>query len=102
MAKVYTSANIGDLRRQFVDAVVEVFGSSEKFYDYIENEEYSQSFYDVFYSGSGECYIINRSTGEYINWYKFTHIGRNIHSTVAPDNFVKFLSDFGFLKGGNK
>ena len=39
MAKVYTSANIGDLRRQFVDAVVEVFGSSEKFYDYIENEE---------------------------------------------------------------
>ena len=97
--KVYTAAGIGDLRERLVNAIVEVFGDSEKFLDYIENEEYPQSFYDVFYSGSGECYIINRSTGEYINWYKFTHIGRDIHSTVTPDDFVKFLSDFGLLKG---
>lgn len=96
--KVYTNANVGDLRERFVNAVTEVFGDSEKFLDYIENEEYSQSFYDVFYSGSGECYIINRSTGEYINWYKFTNIGRDIHSTVAPDDFVKFLSDFGLCE----
>lgn len=95
MAKVYTSDNVSDLRERLVNAVTEVFGDSEKFFDFIENEEYLQWNYDVFYSGSGECYIINRSTGEYINWYKFTHIGRDIHSTVAPDDFVKFLSDFG-------
>ena len=99
MNKVYTSANVGDLRERLVNAVTEVFGDSEKFLDYIEDEKYISSFYDVFYSGSGECYIINRSTGEYINWYKFTHIGRDIHSTVAPDDFIKFLSDFGLLKG---
>lgn len=98
MSNVYTGANVGDLRKRFETAVVEVFGSSNKFLDYIENEEYSQSFYDVFYSGSGECYIINRSTGEYINWYKFTRIGRDIHSTVAPDNFVEFLSNFGLCE----
>lgn len=97
--KVYTSDNVGDIRGQFVNAVTEVFGDSEKFFDFIENEEYISSFHDVFYSGFGECYIINRSSGEYINWYKFTHIGRDIHSTVAPDDFVKFLSDFRFLKG---
>ena len=94
MSKVYTSDNVGDLRRRFVDAVVEVFKGSEQFFDFIEDEEYASSLYDVFHSGSGECYIINRSSGEYINWYKFTHIGRDIHSTVAPDDFVKFLSDF--------
>lgn len=92
--KVYTNVNVGDLRERFVNAVTEVFGDSEKFFDFIENEEYVQWNYDVFYSGSGECYIINRYSGEYINWYTFTHIGRDIHSTVAPDDFVKFLSDF--------
>ena len=94
MAKVYTSDNVDDLRGRLVNAVTEVFGDSEKFLDYIENEEYASSLYDVFFSGSGECYIINRSSGEYINWYKFTHIGRDIHSTVAPDDFWEFLSDF--------
>lgn len=99
MSKVYTNVNVGDLRERFVDAVTEVFGDSEKFLDYIENLEYVPWNYDVFYSGSGECYIINRYSGEYINWYKFTHIGRDIHSTVAPDDFIKFLSEF--LKGEN-
>lgn len=96
--KVYTSANVEDLRERFVDAVVKVFEGSEQFFDFIEDEEYASSLYDVFHSGSEECYIINRSSGEYINWYKFTHIGRDIHSTVAPDDFVKFLSDFRISK----
>lgn len=80
-------------RKQFEDAVKKVFGRASDFFDFIENDEYSD-LYDVFYPGNDECYIINRVTGEYINWYKFTHIGRDIHSTVNPNDFVTFLEKF--------
>lgn len=80
-------------REQFVDAVKKVFGSADNFFDFIENDEYSD-LYDVFYPDNGECYIINRGTGKYINWYKYVHIGRDIHSTVSPSEFVTFLGAF--------
>ena len=70
-----------------------VFGSADDFFDFIEGDEYSD-LYDVFYPDNDECYIINRGTGEYINWYKYTHIGRDIHSTVNPNDFVEFLKEF--------
>lgn len=79
-------------RQEFIDAVEEVF-PMDNIFDFIENEDYSNN-YDCFITDSDECYIINRSTGEYINWYKFTHVGRDIHSTVSPDKFVEFLTKF--------
>lgn len=93
MIKVYT-----DCRQQFIDAAIKVFGIDSSFFDQIDDEEYSDK-YDVFNPSDGECYIINRETGEYINWYKFTHLGRDIHSTCPPERFEKFLREF---KGDNK
>lgn len=97
MSKVYTQNDIQTLRDDFINAVEEVFGeNSLSFLDVIENEEYRFD-YDVFYDCNGENYIINRLTGEYINWYKFTHIGRSICTTISDpskDGFVKFLKEF--------
>ena len=56
-----------DLRDLFCDAVTKVFGDSEDFLDFLENEKYSCK-YDCYLDYSGENYIINRETGEYINW----------------------------------
>lgn len=80
-------------RSEFIDAVRKVFGDTDNFLDYIENEMYSNN-YDCFVAYSDEIYIINRSTGEYINWYKFNHLGRDIHSTVKPYQFKDFLQEF--------
>ena len=87
--KIYTKC-----RETFNDAVTKVFKSGIAFLDFIEHEEYDVSSYDCFVAYDDECYIINRNTGEYINWYKFTHLGRDIHSTVNPDNFEEFLQKF--------
>lgn len=98
MSEVYTQDGIQTLRTDFENAVKEVFdGDALSFLDVIEHEEYDPSIYDVFYDYNDENYIINRSTGEYVNWYKFTHIGRDIHTTISDptkDNFVKFLKEF--------
>ena len=98
MSKVYTQDDIQTLRKDFVDAVEEVFdGDTLSFLSIIEDEEYNNAKYDVFYSCNDENYIINRFTGEYINWYKFVHIGRSICTTISDpskDKFVKFLKEF--------
>lgn len=79
-------------RNEFVEVVKKIFKDTS-FFDFIENEYYSNN-YDCFVTGSDECYIINRSTGEYINWYKFTHLGRDIHTTVNPNYFEEFMKKF--------
>lgn len=98
MNKVYTRKDIETLRDDFANAVKETFnGDCSSFLDIVENEEYDSMIYDVFYDYNGETYIINRITGEYINWYKFTHLGRDIHTTISDpskDKFVKFLKEF--------
>lgn len=87
----FTEENLRDL---FCDAVTKVFGGSDTFLDFLEDEEYSNK-YDVFVDGSGENYIINRETGEYINWYKLTHIGRCINiSTSSTCNIPKWIEEF--------
>lgn len=67
-----------NLRSLFCDAVTKVFGDSMTFLDFLENDEYSIK-YDCYLDYSGENYIINRETGEYVNWYKLGHIGRCIY-----------------------
>lgn len=88
-----------DLRGLFSNTVTKIFGDSMTFLDFIENEKYSTK-YDCYLDYSGENYIINRETGEYINWYKLDHIGRCINiSTLStykdiPKWFEKFLVEF--------
>ena len=84
-----------DLRDIFCKAVTKIFGDSYIFLDFLENEEYSVK-YDCFLNGSGENYIINRETGEYINWYKLTHIGRciNISTLSTYENIPKWIEEF--------
>lgn len=85
---------VENLRDIFCEAVIKVFGSATTFLDFLENEEYSVK-YDCFLNGSGENYIINRETGEYINWYKLTHIGRCINiSTLSTCNIPKWIEKF--------
>lgn len=97
MSKVYTQNDIHTLRDDFINAVKEVFDEDTlSLLDVIEHEEYGSD-YDVFYDYNNETYIINRLTGEYINWYKFDHLGRDIHTTISDpskDKFAKFLKDF--------
>lgn len=89
-----------DLRDQFCNAVTKIFGDSMTFLDFLENEEYSTNKYDCFLDYNGENYIINRETGEYINWYKLDHIGRCISisilrlNTSIPKWIEEFLNDF--------
>ncbi len=89
-----------DLRDLFCNAVNKVFGDSMTFLDFLENEEYSVIKYDCYLDYNGENYIINRETGEYINWYKLDHIGRDInisiiylHNTI-PVWIEEFLVEF--------
>lgn len=84
-----------NLRNLFCDAVVKIFGDSMEFLDFLENEDYSYK-YDCFLCGGGETYIINRETGEYINWYKLCHIGRCINISAFPsDNDIsKWIENF--------
>lgn len=84
-----------DLRDLFCNAVTKVFGNSMAFLDFLENEKYSTK-YDCYLDYNGENYIINRETGEYINWYKLDHIGRDIHISNIRINrhIAKWIEEF--------
>lgn len=93
------------LRDLFCNAVVKVFGDSMTFLDFLENEKYSAK-YDCFLDYNGENYIIDRETGEYINWYKLDHIGRCIciSTTVQYENVPEWIEKFliEFKESGSK
>lgn len=81
---IFNQTTRKDLRDLFCNAVIKVFGDAMTFLDFLENDKYSTK-YDCYLDYSGENYIINRETGEYINWYKLDHIGRCIYiSTLSP------------------
>ena len=77
-----------------------MFGSSDSFFTFILDEKYSSN-YDCYVDGSGENYIINNVTGEYINWYKLYHLGRCVNVSISGFNyknieqwFENFLTEF--------
>lgn len=92
---LFNKTNFNDLRDLFCNAVVKVFEDSDAFLDFLENDEYSVK-YDCYLDCNGENYIINRETGEYINWYKLNHIGRDINiSTSVEHNYIpKWIEEF--------
>ncbi len=98
---IFNQTTHKDLRDLFCNAVTKVFVNSEAFLDFIEEMNYSIAKYDCYFNYGGENYIINRQTGEYINWYKFDHIGRDIHISSTfhmhknmPAWFEEFLTEF--------
>lgn len=96
---VFNQTNRKDLRELFSNTVSKIFGNSTAFLDFLEDEKYSSK-YDCFLNYDGENYIINTETGEYINWYKLSHIGRNVNiSTLSmykdiPEWIEEFLAEF--------
>ena len=92
---IFNQITIKNLRDIFTNAVTKVFGDSMTFLDFLENEKYSTK-YDCYLDYNGENYIINRETGEYINWYKLDHIGRCINiSTLLPYKKIpKWIEEF--------
>ena len=97
---VFTADTYENLRDIILLTVVDVFGGADNFLDFLEYEEYGQP-YDCCIDPNGENYIINRNTGDYVNWYKLTHIGRCPHVSIASDTnddieewLKKFFTDF--------
>ena len=88
--------NIKNMRTLFCNVVTKIFGETTAFLEFIENEKYNLSKYDCYFEYDGESYIINRETGEYINWYKFDHIGRAINISVLSNcsNISEWLERF--------
>lgn len=84
-----------DLRSLFCNAVTDIFGDSTTFLDFLEDEKYFAK-YDCYLDYNGENYIINRETGEYINWYKLSHIGRCINISTSPTckNISRWIEKF--------
>lgn len=85
-----------DLGDQFCNAVSKVFGDSMEFLDFLEDEKYSTNKYDCYLDYNGENYIIDRETGEYINWYKLDHIGRciNLSIFILRTSVTKWIEEF--------
>ena len=92
---VITSSTYENLRDIVLLTVVDVFGGTDIFLDFLEYEEYGKQ-YDCCIDPNGENYIINRDTGDYVNWYKLTHIGRDPHVSMvsSTDDIKEFLKKF--------
>lgn len=90
---IFNQTNLRDL---FCNAVTKVFGDSMAFLDFLENDKYSTTKYDCYLDYNGENYIINRETGEYINWYKLDDIGRRINISILSwfKSVSKWIEEF--------
>ena len=92
---ILNQTNHEDLRDLFCNAVITVFGDVGTFLDFLEKGKYSDK-YDCYVDYDEENYIINRETGEYINWYKLNHIGRSINISTFHmyKNIPKWIEEF--------
>ena len=95
---IFDQTTCKGLRDLFRNAVTKIFGDSASFLEFLYNEEYSTK-YDCFMNWNGENYIINSETGEYINWYKLHHIGRDIHISMSASfcsykDIPKWIEEF--------
>jgi len=79
-------------RNEFVNHIENIFEDIDKFFDIIEKGvigfDYLQNPSD---GCSGEIYIVDRDTKQYVNWYKLTHIGRDFHTNMSDEEIVNFL-----------
>ena len=84
----------------------------EELTNIIFDEKDPDTFYDIFETngagprfdclhlvgfcpGDGECYIVDRETGHYINWYKLYHVGRDYTTNMSSKEEIKlFMHNF--------
>ena len=92
--KVYDTHNTPDLRELFIESINKVFDTDDDFMDLVDNKHIIG--FDIFVDTgeSDEVYIIDRNTGEYINWYEFYHLGRTMSINFEPSKLVDFLTRF--------
>lgn len=90
---VFNQSNCSDIRDILCNAVIKVFGSEDTFFTFILDENYSSN-YDCYVDGSGENYIINNVTGEYINWYKLYHLGRCASFSIFRFSIFRFNYEY--------
>lgn len=88
---IFTQQSNENLRDIFVSEVTKVFGNCINFLDFLDNEDFGPSF-DFVKSSGEEVYLIDRNTGNFVNWYKMTHIGRDIHINFDPSMLFEFLT----------
>lgn len=102
---IFNQTNRKDLKNLFYNAVTKIFGDSMTFIDFLENEEYLFTKYDCYLDYNGENYIINRETGEYINWYRLDSVSCINISTYSPyKNIPRWIEGFlvEFKESGDK
>ena len=79
-------------RNEFTNHIETIFGNVDNFFDIIERGvvgfDYLQNPSD---GCSGEIYIVDRATKQYVNWYKLTHIGRDFNTNMTDEEIVNFL-----------
>jgi len=92
--KVYNTNNTPSLRENFIESINKVFDNEDDFMDLVENKHIIG--FDIFVDTgeSDEVYIIDRNTGEYINWYEFYHLGKTMSINFEPSKLVDFLTRF--------
>ena len=67
-------------REKFVLIVSELFGENEdKLYDLILDGVETDSF-KMWYNFEDEVYILHKTSGILVNWYKLYHVGRGLTS----------------------
>ena len=85
-------------REDFCKAVKEVYESTEKFLDDIENDCIYR--FDIFKNidetlYNGDVLILDHETNKFVSWYKFTHLGRDLHTNIETEKEIKeFIQAF--------
>lgn len=85
-------------REDFCKAVKEIYESTEKFLDDIENDcvyrfEIFKNIDETLYNG--DVLILDHNTNLFVSWYKFTHLGRDLHSNISNINDLEsFIKAF--------
>ena len=79
-------------RDELCNEIKRIFGDCDKFLDIIE-EDIPYGYHFFKYDGD-EIYIIDTRKCKFINWYKLTHIGRDLHTDMkSKEELIKFLED---------
>ena len=77
-------------RDELCSEIERIFGSIDKFFDIVEEDipyEWHYFKYDF-----DEIYIIDRKNCKFMNWYKLTHIGRDLHTDMkTKEEVIDFL-----------
>ncbi len=86
-------------RVRLVEIVCTFAKNLDEFYDIFENNGAGPRFDCLTVVGehhsNTECYIVDRETGHYVNWYKAYHFGRSYTTNMQTEEEVmQFFASF--------